>query len=286
MSFSNCSHLVLFLVLPSTSTLLPIRMLSDLKKRTNASMERYHSQEQEIMDSGVHLNSDSPAWYMTASHDMTPEAHNLSRKALRRETMAVMLVEALRMSPREAVSVLPSVGTHLVNICSADYLRIIADCKNVDPRYRTHTGLCNNVLYPTRGVALEPYARFLPADYADGVSLPRGSLPSPRAVSVAVHSGGPDLKHPHLMALTALFGQLIAQDLAYTPKQVLPDGGRIKCCDVQLEKFHPECFPIRAEAELGGCMEYARSAPHPGNTQQVRYFQNFAFLYVNYFLRF
>lgn len=139
----------------------------------------------------------------------------------------------------------------------------------MNPRYRTHTGLCNNGLFPTRGSALEAYNRFLPAEYEDGVSLPRGGLPSPRAVSVAVHSGSPDLRHPHLMALTALFGELVAHDLAHTPRQSLPDGGRIKCCDVPLETFHPECFPIRAEAEIGGCMEYARSSAHPGNSQQV-----------------
>jgi peroxidase len=78
------------------------------------------------------------------------------------------------------------------------------------------------------------------------------------------------LRHPHLMALTALFGEFIAHDFAHTPRMNLPNGDRLRCCDVEYEHFHPECLPIRAEDEASGCMEYARSAPHPGNAHQVR----------------
>lgn len=76
-------------------------------------------------------------------------------------------------------------------------------------------------------------------------------------------------RHEHLMALTALFGEFVAHDLAHTPRMGLPNGERLRCCDIPYEQFHPECFPIRAEDEAGGCMEYARSAPHPGNAHQV-----------------
>ena len=98
-----------------SASILPPRMLQDLKKRTNASMDRYYEQEQEIMESKTRLSKDSPAWYLAASHEMTPAAKNLTEKALRRETMAVMLVEALHMSPRDAGTLLPSVGTSLVS---------------------------------------------------------------------------------------------------------------------------------------------------------------------------
>ncbi|XP_014219673.1 peroxidasin homolog [Copidosoma floridanum] len=250
----------------SGSSILPPKMLNDLKRRTNVSMERYHEQELAIMESRTQLTRDSPAWYLAASHEMTPEAKNLTEMAIRRETMAVMLVEALHMSPKDAHNLLPSVGTTLVNICSGDYLRLVGECKKSEYRYRSHSGRCNNPLYPARGSALEAYVRLLPADYADGVSLPRGGLPSARSVSTTMHSGGPDLQHPHLMALTALFGEFVAHDLAHTPRAGLPNGERLKCCDVPFDRFHPECFPIQAEA--GGCMEYARSAPHPGNVHQ------------------
>ena len=151
---------------------------------------------------------------------------------------------------------------------SPTFLQVMASCKRIDPRYRTHSGKCNNGLHPTWGAALEAYVRFLPPEYVDGVSLPRINLPSARDVSLNVHSGGSDLKHPYLMALTALFGQFLVHDLAHTPKIELPDGAKLKCCDVDYEHFHPECFPIRADNAVG-CMEYSRSAPHPGNSLQV-----------------
>lgn len=246
-------------------TILPTRMVQDLGRRANASMEKYYQQEQAIIDSRIHLNQGSPSWYLAASHEMSPASQNLSKRALRMETMALMLVELLKMTPEDAVSLLPSVG---INVCSgnvANSLRMVAECKKVDPSYRTHTGRCNNALHPSWGGALESYTRFLAPDYEDGVSLPKSHLPSAREVSTKVHSGGPDLKHPYLMALTAMFGQFLAHDLAHTPRMELPNGERLKCCDVEFENFHPECFPIQAENAIG-CMEYTRTAPHPGST--------------------
>ena len=233
-------------------------------------MEKYYKTEEAILNSHTRLAQGSPSWYLGASHEMTEAAQNLSRRALRSETMAMMIVEALNMSPKDAVSLLPSVGTFL---CSGDtasaYAKSSVECKTyVDRRYRTHTGRCNNAVHPTWGAALEAYARTLPPEYQDGVSLPRTILPSAREVSLKVHSGAPDLKHPYLMALTALFGQFIANDLAHTPRMELPGGARLKCCDVEYDNFHPECFPIQAENSIG-CMEYSRSVPHPGNTLQV-----------------
>lgn len=181
--------------------------------------------------------------------------------------MAMMLVEALNMSSKEASSVLPSVAA--INCPdSSTLLQVMASCKGIDTRYRSHSGKCNNALHPTWGAAMEAYVRLLPPEYADGVSLPKTDLPSARDVSSKVHAGGLDLKHPYLMALTALFGQFLVHDLAHTPKMELPDGAKLKCCDVEFEHFHPECFPIRADNVIG-CMEYARSAPHPGNSLQV-----------------
>ena len=67
------------------------------------------------METNTRLTRESPAWYLAASHEMTPDAINLTEKALRKETMAVMLVEALHMSPQDADTLLPSVGTSLVS---------------------------------------------------------------------------------------------------------------------------------------------------------------------------
>lgn len=249
------------------ATTLPPRMLQDLGKRTKLSMERYSQAERTIMNSQTHLSRDSPSWFFGASHEMTEGAQNLSRKALQIETMAVMLVEAFNMSSEQASLLLPTVAAILCPD-SPSFLRVMSECKKTDVRYRTHTGRCNNPLHPTWGAALEAYVRFLRPEYEDGVSLPRTKLPNAREVSSKIHSGGLDLKHPHLMALTALFGQFLTHDLAHTPRMELPDGTRLKCCNVDYENFHPECFPIRAEQPVG-CMEYSRSAPHPGNSLHV-----------------
>lgn len=249
------------------SATLPSNMLLDLNKRTNVSMQKYHQAEQAILNSHTHLNHGSPSYFLSTSHEITEHAQNLSRRALRIEAMATMLVEALNMSSKEASSVLPSVAAiHCPD--SSTFLQTMASCKQFDSQYRTHSGRCNNGLHPTWGAALEPYIRLLPPEYMDGVSLPRTDLPSAREVSLKVHSGGLDVKHPYLMALTALFGQFLVHDLAHTPKMELPDGAKLKCCNVDYEHFHPECFPIRADNAVG-CMEYSRSAPHPGNSFQV-----------------
>ena len=87
-------------------------MLQDLGRRANASMEKYYLQEQAIIESGIHLSQGSPSWYLAASHEMSPASQNLSQRALRMESMALMLVEVLKMTPEDAVSLLPSVGIY------------------------------------------------------------------------------------------------------------------------------------------------------------------------------
>jgi len=85
------------------------------------------------------------------------------------------------------------------------------------------SGYCNNVQNPNWGSANSRLMRFLPPDYADGVSLPRGGgltsklLPGAREVSLAVH-GDADLPHQHLMAITPVWGEFIAHDLSHVPQ--------------------------------------------------------------------
>ena len=46
-------------------------------------------------------------------------------------------------------------------------------------RFRSHNGHCNNVQHPHWGSSAMPFRRDLPADYADGVGLPRGASQPP-----------------------------------------------------------------------------------------------------------
>lgn len=114
------------------------------------------------------------------------------------------------------------------------------------------------------------YLRYLPPDYADGISVPRqrknGSfLKSPREISVAVHTDA-DRPHPHLMVIAAVWGQFLYHDVAHTPQMAGHLGQRLKCCNVEFEDFHPECYPIKIPEndpfynKFGlQCQEYARS---------------------------
>ncbi|KAJ9596468.1 hypothetical protein L9F63_012507, partial [Diploptera punctata] len=140
-------------------------------------------------------------------------------------------------------------------------------------KYRAFSGYCNNVQSPHWGRANMRYLRFLPAEYSDGVSLPRGSgqsaLPSPRDITLTVH-GDVDLPHPHLMAITAAWGEFISHDMAHTPQMTGFEGKRLKCCSVNFNDFHPECFPIRIPendpvyGKTGErCQEYTRSGTAP-----------------------
>ena len=114
------------------------------------------------------------------------------------------------------------------------------------------------------------YLRYLPPDYADGISVPRqrksGSfLKSPREISVAVHTDS-DRPHPHLMVIAAVWAQFLYHDVAHTPQMAGYLGQRLKCCNVEFDDFHPECYPIKLPEDdpfykkFGlQCQEYARS---------------------------
>ena len=124
---------------------------------------------------------------------------------------------------------------------------------------------------PNWGVSNRRYLRYLPPEYADGISVPRqkkdGSfLKSPREISVAVHTDE-DRPHPHLMIIAAVWGQFIQHDVSHTPQMAGYLGQRLKCCNVKFEDFHPECYPIKVSEDDPfyknfdlQCQEYARSA--------------------------
>ena len=73
-------------------------------------------------------------------------------------------------------------------------------------------------------------------------------------------------EHPHLMVVAAVWIQFIYHDVAHTPQMAGHLGQRLKCCNVEFEDFHPECYPIKISQndpfykKFGlQCQEYARS---------------------------
>jgi hypothetical protein len=61
--------------------------------------------------------------------------------------------------------------------------------------------------------------------------------------------------HEHLTGLTAMWGQLVSHDIAYT----LPISGYGHCCEAMFrEEARPECLPVVMRDYV--CQEYVRSA--------------------------
>ena len=95
--------------------------------------------------------------------------------------------------------------------------------------------------------------------YYVGVGSPRdagltGSLPDSLFVSTRILREQ-DQPHEHLTGLTAIWGQLVSHDIAYT----LPISGFSQCCEAMFRaETHEECLPIMMENYT--CQEYVRSA--------------------------
>ncbi|CAL9683470.1 unnamed protein product [Knipowitschia caucasica] len=122
-------------------------------------------------------------------------------------------------------------------------------------KYRTATGVCNNLKSPRLGALNSPFTRWLPAEYDDGISQPKGwnnrtinnfLLPLVRQVSnniLATTDAGVvnDTEYTHMVTL---FGQWTDHDLTFTPSSpsIRSFSNGINC-DESCERTEP-CIPI------------------------------------------
>lgn len=107
-------------------------------------------------------------------------------------------------------------------------------------RYRTITAHCNNLKHPSWGATKTPYSRYLPPDYADGLTLPRASqtgepLPSARLISSIVHRDHDEPSNDYSTAF-ASWGQILNHDVTRAAIGEAPD-----CCPQYLKGL---CMPI------------------------------------------
>jgi hypothetical protein len=128
-------------------------------------------------------------------------------------------------------------------------------------RYRSLTGQCNNPLVPNLGSSLMDFVRLNEPDYGDGVGSSRrpqsgvGELPPARLVSLALHSGTPDLPSDDLAAMFAAWGQLINHDLAFASGARPATGHESSCCSADARfsqvssRLGRVCMPIRVGAD-------------------------------------
>lgn len=142
--------------------------------------------------------------------------------------------------------------------------------------YRTITGDCNNRKKPSLGAANRALARWLPAEYEDGLSLPFGwtpgktrngfSLPLPRKVSnqIAGYLNKDDLDENRSL-LFMQWGQIVDHDLDFAPETEMGSDNHSKAqCDEHCIQGD-NCFPIMFPAgdpklkTQGKCMPFFRA---------------------------
>ncbi|XP_041792243.1 eosinophil peroxidase-like [Chelmon rostratus] len=174
--------------------------------------------------------------------------------------------------------------------CSARHR--VPSCKttpNLD-KFRTISSVCNNRKNSRQGSSNTPFTRWLPAEYQDGISLPKGwdprrkvnrrILPLVRAVSNRIlrTANSQVESDPLYTHLVTIFGQWTDHDLTFTPHSpVIRSFSNGIDCDKSCERTEP-CFPIeipRQDPRFGRnseeCIPFFRSAAAcgSGNTGHI-----------------
>ncbi|NWU09094.1 PERM Myeloperoxidase, partial [Cephalopterus ornatus] len=142
--------------------------------------------------------------------------------------------------------------------------------------YRTITGECNNRKYPHLGSSNRGFARWLPAVYEDGVSVPRGAsegrkyngfpLPLVRKVSNEIaHTANENVTADQELSLVFMhWGQWVNHDIDLAPAS--GEGASLELLCHTDCAFKPPCFPIKFPPDdprvvrPNTCMPFVQSA--------------------------
>lgn len=131
---------------------------------------------------------------------------------------AQLITKKFDLSHDEILNALP-----MIDMTSTKFSWLGLCPKHVKPmfcsksRYRTITAHCNNLRHPSWGATNTPYSRYLPPDYADGLTLPRAAqdgspLPSARLITSIVHRDQDEPSNDY-SALFASWGQVLNHDV-------------------------------------------------------------------------
>ncbi|XP_041643839.1 eosinophil peroxidase-like [Cheilinus undulatus] len=155
--------------------------------------------------------------------------------------------------------------------------------------FRTADNSCNNRENPRWGSSNTPFARWLPSEYQDGESFPKGwdpdrkvngyLLPMVREVSnqILKTRNSDVVDDPLYTHLLTIFGQWTDHDLTFTPHSpVIRSFSNGIDCDKSCDRTEP-CFPImfpyddhRSDSEM--CIPFFRSAAACGSGNTGHFF--------------
>ncbi|NXC35844.1 PERM Myeloperoxidase, partial [Campylorhamphus procurvoides] len=142
--------------------------------------------------------------------------------------------------------------------------------------YRTITGECNNRKHPQWGSSNRVFTRWLPPEYEDGVTVPRGAregrtyngfpLPLVRKVSNEIaHTANENITADQELSLVFMhWGQWINHDVDLTPAS--GEGASLELLCHTHCAFKPPCFPIKFPPDdprpvsSDTCMPFVQSA--------------------------
>jgi len=130
---------------------------------------------------------------------------------------------------------------HITSIATTndDFLKKcapIVQC-DINAKYRSINGSCNNLKIHTWGAAKTPFSRLLDANFSDGYYKLRlqtngSALPYPRVLDVNIFLNREIYKVDENNVLLLPFGQLLAHDISSMPNDLVLDenGDALDCC--------------------------------------------------------
>ncbi|NXY89626.1 PERE peroxidase, partial [Alcedo cyanopectus] len=220
----------------------------------------------------------SPVDFMTHLKDPVGRTRTAARAADYLETTLRLLTRKLRASGNETVNVTDVLDKNqtamILKETGCSYQTRSIKCPKKDT-YRTITGECNNRKRSYLGSSNHAFARWLPPEYEDGVSVPRGAtegklyngfpLPLVRKVSNEIaHTANENITLDQEVSLFFMqWGQWIAHDLDLSPFSGT-GGSSDDQCETECA-FDPPCFPIKFPPDdprmpTRPCMPFTQSA--------------------------
>ncbi|KAG1713990.1 Peroxidase [Nymphon striatum] len=200
-----------------------------------------------------------------------------------------ILAHRFKLSPDVIIHSMPLVDTSktvIEDMCPA----FLKPVKCPVSRYRTISGMCNNLENPSWGSARSAFVRFIPPVYGDYVSdikrsVDGSELPSPRIISFVCHQ---DISKstPSSSNILVAWGQMIDHDLTLGAIEHDSRSMPIECCKNSPDRRHPACLPISVPDDdpfykyfNKKCMNFARTRGGIETILHSRSFLDGGFIY-------